>query len=41
MGIDATHKMPGETDRNWGRPIDMSAAVVARVDAIWQTLGLA
>jgi 4-hydroxy-3-polyprenylbenzoate decarboxylase len=40
MGIDATHKMPGETDRNWGRPIDMSAAVVARIDAIWQTLGL-
>jgi len=40
MGIDATHKMAGETDRNWGRPIRMSAEVVARVDAIWQTLGL-
>jgi len=40
MGIDATHKMPGETDRNWGRPIEMSAAVVARVDAIWKALGL-
>jgi 4-hydroxy-3-polyprenylbenzoate decarboxylase len=40
MGIDATHKMPGETSRNWGQPIEMSAAVTARVDAIWQELGL-
>jgi 4-hydroxy-3-polyprenylbenzoate decarboxylase len=40
MGIDATHKMAGETGRTWGRPIEMSAAVVARVDAIWQELGL-
>jgi 4-hydroxy-3-polyprenylbenzoate decarboxylase len=40
MGIDATHKMAGETDRNWGRSIQMDAAVVARVDAIWQELGL-
>ena len=40
MGIDATHKIAGETDRNWGRPIQMDAAVVARVDAMWQELGL-
>jgi 4-hydroxy-3-polyprenylbenzoate decarboxylase len=40
MGIDATHKMAGETDRAWGRPIRMDAAVVARVDAIWKELGL-
>ncbi|HEX4585766.1 MAG TPA: 4-hydroxy-3-polyprenylbenzoate decarboxylase [Burkholderiaceae bacterium] len=40
MGIDATNKVAGETDRNWGRPIQMDAAVAARVDAIWQELGL-
>jgi 4-hydroxy-3-polyprenylbenzoate decarboxylase len=40
MGIDATHKMPGETDRPWGRPIDMDPAIVARVDALWTELGL-
>ena len=40
MGIDATHKWPGETRREWGRPIAMSAAVKARVDGIWRTLGL-
>lgn len=40
MGIDATHKVAGETERNWGRPIEMDPAVVARVDAIWKELGL-
>jgi 4-hydroxy-3-polyprenylbenzoate decarboxylase len=40
MGIDATHKVAGETARNWGRPIEMDPAVVARVDAIWKELGL-
>jgi 4-hydroxy-3-polyprenylbenzoate decarboxylase len=40
MGIDATHKMPGETQREWGRPITMDAAVKARVDAMWSDLGL-
>ncbi len=40
MGIDATNKWPGETDREWGRPIEMDAAVKRRVDAIWQDLGL-
>ena len=40
MGIDATHKWPGETDREWGRPIAMSEAVRRRVDAIWSELGL-
>jgi len=40
MGIDATHKIAGETDRAWGRPIEMDAAVVSRVDAIWKELGL-
>jgi len=40
MGIDATHKWPGETTRQWGRPIEMDAAVRRRVDEIWQALGL-
>ena len=40
MGIDATNKWPGETAREWGRPITMDAAVKARVDAMWETLGL-
>ncbi len=40
MGIDATNKWPGETQREWGRPIAMDAAVKARVDALWPSLGL-
>jgi 4-hydroxy-3-polyprenylbenzoate decarboxylase len=40
MGIDATNKWPGETDRVWGRPIAMDEAVRRRVDALWQSLDL-
>jgi 4-hydroxy-3-polyprenylbenzoate decarboxylase len=40
MGIDATNKWPGETSREWGRTITMDADVKARVDQIWQELGL-
>jgi 4-hydroxy-3-polyprenylbenzoate decarboxylase len=40
VGIDATNKWEGETSREWGCPISMDAAVIARVDAIWQELGL-
>ncbi|MBL8488984.1 MAG: 4-hydroxy-3-polyprenylbenzoate decarboxylase [Rhodocyclaceae bacterium] len=40
MGIDATHKWPGETTREWGRPIAMDAAVKRRVDELWGRLGL-
>ncbi len=40
MGIDATSKWPGETAREWGTPIVMDAAVKARVDALWDSLGL-
>ncbi|MDO9365276.1 MAG: 4-hydroxy-3-polyprenylbenzoate decarboxylase [Methylotenera sp.] len=39
MGMDATNKWPGETCREWGRPIVMPAEVKAKVDKIWQTLG--
>ena len=40
MGIDATNKWPGETQREWGRPIVMDAAVKARIDAMWGQLGI-
>jgi 4-hydroxy-3-polyprenylbenzoate decarboxylase len=40
MGLDATNKWPGETTREWGRPIVMEPAVKQRVDAMWQDLGL-
>lgn len=40
MGLDATNKWQGETDRKWGSPIEMSAAVKQRVDALWKELGL-
>jgi 4-hydroxy-3-polyprenylbenzoate decarboxylase len=40
MGIDATNKWPGETSREWGRAIAMSDEVKARVDRIWQELGI-
>lgn len=40
MGLDATHKWAGETQREWGRVIQKDAQVVARVDEIWDALGL-
>ncbi len=40
MGLDATNKWPGETQREWGAPIVMDAAVKRRVDEMWSDLGL-
>ncbi|MFA7317063.1 MAG: 4-hydroxy-3-polyprenylbenzoate decarboxylase [Sulfuricella sp.] len=40
MGMDATNKWPGETSREWGRPIVMDEAVKRRVDETWRELGL-
>lgn len=40
MGLDATNKWPGETQREWGIPIVMDAAVKLRVDEMWGALGL-
>ncbi|ALM92997.1 MULTISPECIES: 4-hydroxy-3-polyprenylbenzoate decarboxylase [Alteromonas] len=40
MGMDATNKMPGETDREWGEPIVMDEDVKKRVDDIWDELGI-
>ncbi|HYJ17592.1 MAG TPA: 4-hydroxy-3-polyprenylbenzoate decarboxylase [Burkholderiales bacterium] len=40
LGLDATNKWPGETSRNWGRPISMDEGVKRRIDGIWAELGL-
>ncbi len=40
MGLDATNKWPGETQREWGKPIVMDDAVKQRVDKMWRELGL-
>lgn len=40
MGLDATNKWPGETQREWGSPIEMDAAVKQRIDDIWPELGI-
>ena len=40
VGIDATNKLPGETDREWGTPIKMDEAVKSRIDDIWDELGI-
>lgn len=38
VGFDATNKWPGETQREWGKPIIMSKAVKKRVDKLWDSL---
>jgi len=40
IGLDATDKWPGETNREWGQVLDMDAATKARIDAIWGELGI-
>ncbi|HAU58594.1 MAG TPA: 4-hydroxy-3-polyprenylbenzoate decarboxylase [Comamonadaceae bacterium] len=40
MGLDATNKWPGETQREWGRTIAMDAEVTARMDSLYESLGL-
>ena len=40
MGLDATHKWPAETTREWGRPIHMSEAITRRMNALADELGL-
>lgn len=40
MGLDATHKWPGETQREWGRPIVMSREIKEKIDGIWAELGI-
>ena len=40
MGLDATNKWPGETQREWGRPMAMDAGVSQRMNALADALGL-
>ncbi|BBG29528.1 4-hydroxy-3-polyprenylbenzoate decarboxylase [Zymobacter palmae] len=40
MGLDATDKWPGETDREWGRPITRNDDIVKRVDERWAEYGI-
>lgn len=40
MGMDATNKMPGESTREWGLPIEMNEETKQRVDEIWDSLGI-
>ncbi|MBP1883833.1 UbiD family decarboxylase [Sinorhizobium mexicanum] len=40
LGLDATTKIGAETDREWGKVLDMSPEVKADVDRMWAELGL-
>lgn len=40
MGLDATNKWPGETDREWGEPIVMDQSVKDKVDDMWDSLNI-
>ena len=40
IGLDATNKWSPETKRPWGTEIRMSDDVIAKVDEMWNTLGL-
>ena len=40
MGMDATNKLPGETNREWGKPIKQDPKIVERIDEIWESLGI-
>jgi 4-hydroxy-3-polyprenylbenzoate decarboxylase len=40
MGLDATNKWEGETNRTWGKPIEMSADIKHKIDMLWDSLGI-
>lgn len=40
MGLDATNKWPGETQREWGEAIEMDVDILTRVNGFWSELGL-
>ncbi len=40
MGLDATNKWPGETNREWGTTISMDESVKKKVDSMWEDLGV-
>ncbi|MEM7070854.1 MAG: UbiD family decarboxylase [Pseudomonadota bacterium] len=40
IGLDATAKWPGETNREWGQILKMSPDVIKHIDDIWDQLGI-
>ncbi|KGQ69573.1 3-octaprenyl-4-hydroxybenzoate carboxy-lyase [Chelonobacter oris] len=40
MGIDATNKWAGETNREWGKPIKKDLKIVKKIDEIWEKLAI-
>lgn len=40
LGIDATNKIGVETTREWGRVLKMDDEIIARIDTMWDRLGL-
>jgi 4-hydroxy-3-polyprenylbenzoate decarboxylase len=40
MGIDATHKIPPETGRDWGRPVTVDDATSEAIREIAEALGI-
>lgn len=40
MGMDATNKWPGETNREWGETIVMDENTKSKIDEIWNDLGI-
>jgi 4-hydroxy-3-polyprenylbenzoate decarboxylase len=40
MGIDATNKWEGETNREWGEPIVMDKNVKEKIDGLWSELDI-
>lgn len=40
IGIDATNKWTGETNREWGIPVQMSDTIKEKIDSIWNELNL-
>lgn len=40
IGLDATNKWEGETNREWGEKLFMEQEIIDKVDAMWGELGL-
>ncbi|MDG3086696.1 4-hydroxy-3-polyprenylbenzoate decarboxylase [Vibrio hannami] len=40
LGLDATNKLPEEVTREWGKPIKKDPELVAKVDSVWDDLGI-
>lgn len=40
LGLDATNKLGPETDREWGRVLQMTPEVCSTVDRLWAELGI-